>query len=165
MTNSLLEQQIRANEFQNRLIAELNNISYRAFNGDRQPARGFANNVVALGKIPFEDNQPLDSITKEMIKEYQEEQSKPSGLKNIFDEDLKYFPTSENYSLVPFTPIPLSGTSRPATEADLTTHQDFFQKTADLLQNKRLEIQDFENELFHVSQIREDLNLKSKKLT
>ena len=168
MTNSLIEQQIRANDIQRKLLAELSDISYRAFNGDRQPARGFANNVTALGKIPFEDNQPIDSITKEMIKEYQEEQSKPSGLKDAFGEDLKYFPTSEDYTLVPFTPIPMSGSSRPATEADLTGFQDFFQKKAEELQDIRLEIQDFENELFDVKALIEkeadpyELNLLRK---
>ena len=148
MTNSLLNQQIRANEFQNRLIAELNDRSYRAFNGERQPARGFANNITTLGRIPFDDNQPIDSITREMIKDYQEEQQRPSGLKDAFGEDLKYFPTAEDYALKPFTPINFSGMGRPATEADVSIMNEKFQDIAEDLKNTRLYLDETEKNLF-----------------
>ena len=60
-------------------MAELSDLSYRAFNGERQPARGFSNNnITPLGQVPFSDNQAKDAITKEMIKNYQEEEQKSS---------------------------------------------------------------------------------------
>ena len=61
---TLLEQQIRTNEFQNKIMAELSDLSCRAFNGERQPARGFSNNITPLGQVPFSDNQAKDVITK-----------------------------------------------------------------------------------------------------
>lgn len=85
---SLVERQIKANEFQNRLVAELADISYRAFNSERQASRGFAEGIVPLGQMPFED-KPIDAITKEMIQDYQEEQLKPK-YKDVFGNDVSY---------------------------------------------------------------------------
>ena len=103
---TLLEKQIKANEIQNKLLAELSDLSYRAFNGERQPRRGFPDNITALGQVPFADSQATDSITKEMIKEYQDEQFNHQGATDTFGDKLKYFSTTEDYTLKPFHPIP-----------------------------------------------------------
>ena len=147
---TLLEKQIRANEIQNKLMAELSDLSYRAFNGERQPRRGFSENITALGQVPFSDSQATNIITKEMIKEYQDEQLSHQGATDNYGEKLKYFPTTEDYTLKTFHPIPLRGLRRPATERDVAHYKNNFQRIAEELQKARVNIQELEAEVIEV---------------
>ena len=143
---SLMEQQIRANEYQNRLFAELADLSYRAFNGERQPARGFAPNIVELGKLAFEDNQATDYITKEMIKDYQEQEQRPAG-RDVFGNELKYNPLPEDYNLEAFTPVIYPPLGRAATEEDKTQIKNYLSFLADEIQNERIILSDAQLQL------------------
>ena len=138
---SLMEQQIRANEYQNQLFAELADLSYRAFGGERQPARGFAPNIVELGKLAFEDNQATDYITKEMIKDYQEQEQRPAG-RDVFGNELKYNPHTEDYHLEAFTPIIYPPLGRAATEEDKAEIKRYMSFLADQIQNDRVILDD-----------------------
>jgi len=147
---TLLEKQIRANEIQNKLMAELSDLSYRAFNGERQPRRGFSENITALGQVPFSDSQATNIITKEMIKEYQDEQLSHQGATDSFGEKLKYFPTTEDYTLKVFHPLSIIGLRRPATERDVARYKNDFQRLAKELQKTRVKIQELEAEVIEV---------------
>ena len=138
---SLMDQQIRANEYQNQLFAELADLSYRAFGGERQPARGFAPNIVELGKLAFEDNQATDYITKEMIKDYQEQEQRPAG-RDVFGNELKYNPHTEDYHLEAFTPIIYPPLGRAATEEDKAEIKRYMSFLADQIQNDRVILDD-----------------------
>lgn len=138
---SLMEQQIRANEYQNQLFAELADLSYRAFGGERQPARGFAPNIVELGKLAFEDNQATDYITKEMIKDYQEQEQRPAG-RDVFGNELKYNPHTEDYHLEVLTPIIYPPLGRAATEEDKAEIKRYMSFLADQIQNDRVILDD-----------------------
>ena len=138
---SLMEQQIRANEYQNQLFAELADLSYRAFGGERQPARGFAPNIVELGKLAFEDNQATDYITKEMIKDYQEQEQRPAG-RDVFGNELKYNPHTEDYHLEAFTPIIYPPLGRAATEEDKAEIKRYMSFLAEQIQNDRVILDD-----------------------
>ena len=141
---TLLEQQIRANEFQNKIMAELSDLSYCAFNGERQPARGFSNNITPLGQVPFSDNQAKDVITKEMIKDYQEEQQNHHWPTGEHGEKLKYYSITEDYALKTYTPILFGISGRVATEADIADGRNRSIELGDLLQTATYKLQDLE---------------------
>ena len=62
---------ITQNRIDSALIRDLNDISYKSTNGrPREKPRGFNQNIVDLGTLPFKENPPPDKITKEMIEEY-----------------------------------------------------------------------------------------------
>ena len=95
---------------QNKLQAQLAEMSYQSLNGTRQSARNFREGTLEIGKMNF--TTPQDRITKEMVMDYQKkEQEKHSnvidpttgkpllyestGLKdiaNVEDELVKYVP-------------------------------------------------------------------------
>ena len=117
---------------QNKLQAQLAEMSYQAVNGTRQSARNFREGTFEIGKMHF--NTPQDRITKEMIMDYQQAQQErhyvddagnalkyePTGLKDIPNvEDLL-----EKYVPIDFKPagsIPLGG---PVDEADLRDYKN-----------------------------------------
>ena len=117
---------------QNKLQAQLAEMSYQAVNGTRQSARNFREGTFEIGKMHF--NTPQDRITKEMIMDYQQAQQErhyvddagnalkyePTGLKDIPNvEDLL-----EKYVPIDFKPagsLPLGG---PVDEADLRDYKN-----------------------------------------
>ena len=54
---------------QNKLLAQLAEMSYQAVNGTRQAPRNFREGTLEIGKMNF--TTPQDRITKEMIMDYQ----------------------------------------------------------------------------------------------
>lgn len=74
--NSLLDKIISSNIKENEINKRLEQISYSAINGERQKEETYKpEGVQMLGTLGRE--KPLGAITKEMIKEYQEEEQKP----------------------------------------------------------------------------------------
>lgn len=74
--NSLLDKIISSNLNENAINKRLEEISYAAINGQRQTEGTYKpEGVQMLGQLGRE--KPLEAITKEMIKEYQEEEQKP----------------------------------------------------------------------------------------
>ena len=130
---------------QNKLQAQVAEMSYQAVNGTRQSARNFREGTFEIGKMHF--NTPQDRITKEMIMDYQQAQQErhyvddagnalkyePTGLKDIPNvEDLL-----EKYVPIDFKPagsIPLGG---PVTESDLRDYQNELAKLYDDLQKMK----------------------------
>ena len=117
---------------QNKLQAQLAEMSYQAVNGTRQSARNFREGTFEIGKMHF--NTPQDRITKEMIMDYQQAQQErhyvddagnalkyePTGLKYIPNvEDLleKYVPI--DFTIPGF--LPHGG---PVDEADLRDYKN-----------------------------------------
>jgi hypothetical protein len=70
---------------QNKLQAQLAEMSYQAVNGTRQAPRNFREGTLEIGKMHF--STPQDRITKEMIMDYQareqEKYYKDSGGNNL----------------------------------------------------------------------------------
>jgi len=133
-------------------MAELADISYRAFNGERQPPRGFAEGIVSLGQIPLEENRPVDAITKEMIQEYQEEQLRPK-YKDVFGNDVSHLPMTEDYNLETFVPIVLNFLGRPATERDKQEIQQRLDLVGGDLANARAELDELFQDQNSIRQI------------
>lgn len=73
MKKSLLNKQLEADKLEMNLIIQANDVSYRAFGGQRQQPRGFKKDINTLGQSQFQ--QPTDIITREMINDFQEEQA------------------------------------------------------------------------------------------
>lgn len=74
--NSLLDNIISSSMRENEINKRLEQISYSAINGERQKEETYKpEGVQMLGTLGRE--KPLEAITKEMIKEYQEEEQKP----------------------------------------------------------------------------------------
>ena len=78
---------------QNKLLAQIAEMSLQAINNTRQSARNFKEGTLEIGKMHF--TTPQDKITKEMIMDYQKsEQEKRT---NIIDpttgKPLLYQPT------------------------------------------------------------------------
>ena len=77
---------------QNKLQAQLAEMSYQAVNGTRQSARNFREGTFEVGKMHF--NTPQDRITKEMIMDYQQaQQERHSSQTDASGNPLKYEPT------------------------------------------------------------------------
>ena len=75
---------------QNKLQAQLAEMSYQAVNGTRQSARNFREGTFEIGKMHF--NTPQDRITKEMIMDYQQAQQEKEYTDSAGNQ-LKYEPT------------------------------------------------------------------------
>ena len=74
---SLLDKIISSSYNENKIIKRMSDLSYSALDGQRQEVISYApEGVVMPGQISRE--KPLDAITKEMIKQYQEEQNVPA---------------------------------------------------------------------------------------
>ena len=57
---------------QNKLQAQLAEMSYQSLNGTRQSARNFREGTLEIGKMNF--TTPQDRITKEMVMDYQQKE-------------------------------------------------------------------------------------------
>jgi len=116
---------------QNKLQAQLAEMSYQAVNGTRQSARNFREGTFEIGKMHF--NTPQDRITKEMIMDYQQAQQEkhyddgsgnklkyePTGLKDIANVESLL----EVYKPIPFTPAGSLALGGPVEEADLRDYK------------------------------------------
>ena len=96
------------------LYKQLSDSSYRSINGKRQNSRNFKEGVLNLGQIHFE--QPKNTLTKEMILDYQkEQQNKPAYEDTTSGDKFKYLPSNFNDPLNPYNPT-LLPTGAAATE-------------------------------------------------
>jgi len=76
---ALLNKLVKSSYNENKIDRRLAELSYSAINGERQEAKSYApEGVVMPGQIDRE--RPLEAITKEMIKEYQESQAGPAAV-------------------------------------------------------------------------------------
>jgi hypothetical protein len=115
---------------QNKLQAQVAEMSYQTVNGTRQTARNFREGTFEIGKMHF--NTPQDRITKEMIMDYQQAQQErhyddgtnklkyePTGLKDIANVESLL----EVYKPIDFTPAGFIDHGGPVTEADLRDYK------------------------------------------
>ncbi len=91
----LLDKIINNSMIDNNLKIKLNDLSYRATNGVRQPLS--RTGIVNPGSVHF--NQPKDQITKEMILEYQKEQQNIPAYTDSAGNLLKYFPARHHFDV------------------------------------------------------------------
>ena len=118
---------------QNKLLAQIAEMSLQAINNTRQSARNFKEGTLEIGKMHF--TTPQDKITKEMIMDYQKsEQEKRT---NIIDattgKPLLYQPTGLADVIDTFVPIPYGPLHGPATEEDVRNYEaDYIQLFHDL---------------------------------
>ena len=87
--DSLINQQLKTTYLEASIYSKLNDLSYKALNGTRQPMRGTNENIVELGKIPFK-NQPTDEITEERILDYKKSLDKPARIDTATGEAFKF---------------------------------------------------------------------------
>ncbi len=73
--SSLLDKIVASSINESKINQRLQQLAYSAINGQRQQENKTPEGVTMLGQLNKE--KPLTAITKEMIKEYQEEQDKP----------------------------------------------------------------------------------------
>ena len=118
--NKVAEEALR----QNRLLAQMSNISYNAINGKRQNRREFFEGILNAGKLDEQMKDPTEKITKEMIMDYKREQEERSfkDYVNVYDtfgnivldaagepvlmeKDVKYQPTGIKENIEKYTPI------------------------------------------------------------
>lgn len=109
---------------QNRLLAQMSNISYNAINGKRQNRREFFEGILNVGKLDEQMKDPTEKITKEMIMDYKREQEERSykDYVNVYDtfgnivldatgepilmeKDVKYQPTGIKENLEIYKPL------------------------------------------------------------
>ena len=108
---------------QNKLQAQLAEMSYQAVNGTRQAPRNFREGTLEIGKMNF--TTPQDRITKEMVMDYQKTQQEKHS--NVIDpatgKPLLYQPTGLADAIDIFTPIPYAPLGAPATEEDVRIYE------------------------------------------
>jgi len=111
---------------QNKLQAQLAEMSYQAVNGTRQAPRNFREGTLEIGKMHF--TTPQDRITKEMIMDYQQaQQEKHSNQTDSAGNPLLYEPTGLSDVIKPYKEIingPITGAA--STEDDVRTYEADF---------------------------------------
>jgi hypothetical protein len=109
---------------QNKLQAQLAEMSYQAVNGTRQAPRNFREGTLEIGKMHF--TTPQDRITKEMVMDYQQKEQEKHYTDSAGNK-LKYEPTGLSDVIKTVTPI-INGpiTTGPSTENDLRTYKDAY---------------------------------------
>jgi hypothetical protein len=115
---------------QNKLQAQLAEMSYQAVNGTRQAPRNFREGTLEIGKMHF--STPQDRITKEMTMDYhsreQEKYYKDSG-----GNKLLYEPTGLSDVIDVYNPIDYAPLGKAATEEDVRNYEgDLLQLYYDL---------------------------------
>jgi hypothetical protein len=114
---------------QNKLQAQLAEMSYQAVNGTRQAPRNFREGTLEIGKMHF--STPQDRITKEMIMDYQktEQEKRTTKTDAVTGKQLLYEPTGLSDVIIPYTEIingPITGAA--STEDDVRTYETDFMK-------------------------------------
>jgi len=104
---------------QNKLMAQMSEMSLQAINNTRQSARNFKEGTLDVGKMHF--TTPQDKITKEMIMDYQKtEQEKRTNITDATTgKPLLYQPTGLTDVIDNFVPIDYGPLGAPATETDV----------------------------------------------
>ena len=120
---SLIAKIQRESLLQNKLMAQIAEMSLQAINNTRQSARNFKEGTLDVGKMHFTTLQ--DRITKDMIMDYHKtEQEKNS---NIIDpttnKPFLYAATGLTDAIDTFVPIPYGPLHAPATEADVQVYE------------------------------------------
>lgn len=116
---SLINQQLKATYLEASIYSKLRDLSYKALNGTRQPMRGLSDNIVDMGRMPF-NNQPTDEITAERIIDYKKKLEGPARIDPTTGEAFKYFNVPDialNPDVLVNAPGPYLG--RPAVETDI----------------------------------------------
>ena len=117
---------------QNKLQAQLAQMSYQALNGTRQSVRNFREGTLEIGKMYF--TPPQDRITKEMIMDYQKSEQEKHYTDPLSNDKLLYEPTGLSDLIIPYKEIingPITGAA--STEEDVQKyHADFMQLHYDL---------------------------------
>jgi len=116
--DSLINQQLKASYLEASIYSKLNDLSYKALNGTRQPMRGTNENIVELGKMAFK-NQPTDEITEERIMDYKKSLDNPARIDPTTGDAFKFYdvPNVALNAPPPLTDDP--DLSRPATKTDV----------------------------------------------
>ena len=108
---------------QNKLQAQLAEMSYQAVNGTRKAPRNFREGTLEIGKMHF--STPQDRITKEMIMDYQKTEQE-----RHFDDSSgtlkKYAPTGLSDTLETEKLTPFDGVATGATEENVRTYETDF---------------------------------------
>jgi len=115
---SLINQQLKATYLEASIYSKLRDLSYKALNGTRQPMRGLSDNIVDMGRMPF-NNQPTDEITEERIIDYKKKLEGPARIDQATGEAFKYIDVPD-IALIPDPLINGPGLTRPAVEKDIT---------------------------------------------
>ena len=131
---------------QNKLQAQLVEMSYQSVNGTRQAPRNFREGTLEIGKMHF--NTAQDRITKEMVMDYQKTEQEKHYTDSAGNK-LKYAPTGLTDVLETEVFTPFNGVSTGDTEDDVRTYEtDFITLHNDLnalkerLKNKKEEHDD-----------------------
>ena len=130
---SLIDKIQQQSLLQNKLLAQIAEMSLQAINNTRQSARNFKEGTLEIGKMHF--TTPQDKITKEMIMDYQktEQEKRTNIIDTTTGKPLLYQPTGLTDIIDTFTPIPYGPLTRPATEEDVRTYEaDYMQLHYDL---------------------------------
>jgi hypothetical protein len=130
---SLIDKIQQQSLLQNKLMAQIAEMSLQAINNTRQSARNFKEGTLDIGKMHF--TTPQDKITKEMIMDYQKtEQEKRTNIVDpVTGKQLLYEPTGLGESLDTFVPVPYGLLGVPATEDDVRAYEaDYIQLFNDL---------------------------------
>jgi hypothetical protein len=140
---------------QNKLQAQLAEMSYQAVNGTRQAPRNFREGTLEVGKMHF--TTPQDRITKEMIMDYQktEQEKRTTKTDPVTGKQLLYEPTGLADVIDTFVPIDYGPLGAPATEEDVRNYEaDYIQLFNDLnaltadAKTKDEEVSDKQAEIF-----------------
>ena len=128
---------------QNKLQAQLAEMSYQSVNGTRQAPRNFREGTLEIGKMHF--NTAQDRITKEMVMDYQKTEQEKHYTDSAGNK-LKYAPAGLSDALETEVFTPFNGVATGATEDDVRTYEtDFITLHNDLnalkerLKNKKKE--------------------------
>ena len=121
---SLIAKIQRESLLQNKLMAQIAEMSLQAINNTRQSARNFKEGTLDVGKMHF--TTPQDRITKDMIMDYQKTEQEKHY--NDGTDKFKYAPTGLADVIDTFVPIPYEALHAPATEADVRAYEaDYIQ--------------------------------------
>ena len=115
---------------QNKLQAQLAEMSYQTVNGTRQTPRNFREGTLEIGKMHF--TTPQDRITKEMVMDYQQTEQEKHYTDSAGNK-LKYDPTGLSDVLDTYKPIDYGPLAAPATVLDIRNYEQELSKLYDEL--------------------------------
>ena len=143
---------------QNKLQAQLAEMSYQAVNGTRQAPRNFREGTLDIGKMNF-DNTVQDRITKEMVTDFHKKEQErfdaqlkgktETGLSSTIDADLVN-PVVQNFGTL----------GRPATSEDLEKKQEDIVKVVNEINRLDKIIRDAPKRIDELEQIKDNSKLK-----
>jgi hypothetical protein len=170
---SLIDKIQQQSLLQNKLLAQIAEMSLQAINNTRQSARNFKEGTLDVGKMHF--TTPQDKITKEMIMDYQktEQEKRTNIIDTTTGKPLLYQPTGLTDIIDTFVPIDYGPLGAPATETDVRQYEaDYIQLFNDLdvlkvdAKTKDKEVSDKQAEIFkkgEVVQAKKDKHTEAQK--